>query len=321
MPPVEEENDAAPGVWPRLRNFIAGYMSGVALVLAGHPFDTIKVRLQNEGKSGRFRGPMHCVTDTVGKEGVRGLYKGMGAPLFMTGIVNALLFGTQFTVVQEIARRRIGPESDRMGGQELNRRATTQEVMMAAVLVAPFISLIVTPMEGIKGRLQVQYSSAGNGGKLYNGPLDCFKKVYRNLGLRRGIYRGFSAVCICRMSNYAYFGGYAFFNKEIGEMTGHTDANKKLPPHLSMLAGSLAGFSYWLSCYPFDMVKARMQAAPDVWPPKYASLRGAMKTIYRTEGWRAFFNGFVPCVIRSFPANAASFAGYELTMSALPEKL
>ena len=50
------------------------------LVLAGHPFDTIKVRLQAEGTlSTRFQGPLHCVRETLAHEGVRGLYKGMAA--------------------------------------------------------------------------------------------------------------------------------------------------------------------------------------------------------------------------------------------------
>ena len=48
--------------WPKVRNFLAGYSSGVCLVLAGHPFDTIKVRLQNEGtKVGRFSGLGDCL--------------------------------------------------------------------------------------------------------------------------------------------------------------------------------------------------------------------------------------------------------------------
>ncbi len=33
---------------------------GMALVLVGHPFDTLKVRIQTEGKHGRFNGPIHC---------------------------------------------------------------------------------------------------------------------------------------------------------------------------------------------------------------------------------------------------------------------
>lgn len=42
----------------------------MALVLAGHPFDTVKVRLQTEGKGGRFQGPVHCFAETIKKEGV-----------------------------------------------------------------------------------------------------------------------------------------------------------------------------------------------------------------------------------------------------------
>ena len=69
--PVETPtNSFRETVWPRTRNFIAGYFSGMALVLAGHPFDTVKVRLQTEGKTGRFKGPLDCLMQTVRNEGV-----------------------------------------------------------------------------------------------------------------------------------------------------------------------------------------------------------------------------------------------------------
>jgi hypothetical protein len=42
-------NDVA---WPWARNFLGGYSSGVCLVLVGHPFDTIKVRMQTEKSGG-----------------------------------------------------------------------------------------------------------------------------------------------------------------------------------------------------------------------------------------------------------------------------
>jgi hypothetical protein len=38
----------SPLAWTRVRKFIAGYASGVSLVLAGHPFDTIKVCLPSK---------------------------------------------------------------------------------------------------------------------------------------------------------------------------------------------------------------------------------------------------------------------------------
>ena len=52
-----------------MKHFIAGSASGVALVLAGHGFDTIKVRLQTE-TTGKFRGPNHCLAVTLRQEGV-----------------------------------------------------------------------------------------------------------------------------------------------------------------------------------------------------------------------------------------------------------
>ena len=46
--------------WPWARNFLGGYSSGVCLVLAGHPFDTIKVRMQTQKAGGAsVRGVSH----------------------------------------------------------------------------------------------------------------------------------------------------------------------------------------------------------------------------------------------------------------------
>ena len=87
--------------WPQLRHFVGGYCSGIALVLAGHPFDTVKVRLQTHGGiGGRFGGPIDCVRQTVRHEGLSALYKGVTPPLFATGIINAMLWGSQGAVVR-----------------------------------------------------------------------------------------------------------------------------------------------------------------------------------------------------------------------------
>lgn len=128
--------------WPRIRSFVAGYASGGALVLAGvccfeshmlstlgierdrerarllcnyahsptlnyfffvqHPFDTIKVRLQTEGRNGRFSGPMNCLKETIRKEGVLAMYKGITPPLITIGVVNSVMFGLQGIVVSKI---------------------------------------------------------------------------------------------------------------------------------------------------------------------------------------------------------------------------
>src|SRR5205823_6561110 len=48
--------------------------------IVGHPFDTIKVRLQTTEMS-HFRGPVDCLMQTLRNEGFAGLYKGATPPL------------------------------------------------------------------------------------------------------------------------------------------------------------------------------------------------------------------------------------------------
>lgn len=50
----------------------------------------------------------------------------------------------------------------------------------------------------------------------------------------------------------------------------------------------------------------------------YRNMRDVARSIYRTEGWRGFFTGFTPCVLRAIPANAAAFTAFEIMMRLLP---
>ena len=238
------------------------------------------------------------------------------APLFMTGIINSVLFGVQFNLVHTITSIRGASNSVGMSARELQATSQVSDMCLAAVLSGGFISLLVTPVEGIKARLQVQY--AGN--KVYLGPIDCAKKVYKNLGLVKGIYRGWFPVCLCRMSNYSYFGSYAFITQGLRQQF-NIDAREKLPIHFALVSGGSAGICYWLSWYPIDVIKNRMQGAPDISPPRYNGFVHAVRTIYAKEGWRAFFAGFTPCAMREFPANAATFVGFEMALRILPESL
>lgn len=127
--------------WQKTREFIAGSMSGVGLVVAGHPFDTIKVRLQSEGGYGRFKGPMDCLVTTVKEEKIRGLYKGALAPLLGQGFVNASMFGAYNIILKNILR---------INNQNPNKEVELKYIWMAAACTGSLIFLTVTPMEGIK---------------------------------------------------------------------------------------------------------------------------------------------------------------------------
>lgn len=79
------------------KDLASGTVGGVAQLVVGHPFDTIKVKLQSQpapvpGQPPKFSGAMDAVRQTLAAEGPRGLYKGMGAPLATVAVFNAVLF-------------------------------------------------------------------------------------------------------------------------------------------------------------------------------------------------------------------------------------
>lgn len=76
-----------------LRSFMAGVGSGLTKMAVGHPFDTVKTRLQCS-PPGVFSGPIDCLRKTLAKEKILALYKGGLAPAISWGCSDALLMGS-----------------------------------------------------------------------------------------------------------------------------------------------------------------------------------------------------------------------------------
>lgn len=82
------------------KDLTAGTVGGAAQLIVGHPFDTIKVKLQSQppplpGQPPKFSGALDAVRQTLAAEGPSGLYKGMGAPLATVAAFNAVLFSVR----------------------------------------------------------------------------------------------------------------------------------------------------------------------------------------------------------------------------------
>lgn len=62
-----------------VKNLVSGTFSGIAVCLVGHPFDTLKVRLQTQPVDKPvYKGLLDCFVKTMKWEGIGGLYKGVG---------------------------------------------------------------------------------------------------------------------------------------------------------------------------------------------------------------------------------------------------
>lgn len=84
---------------------------------------------------------------------------------------------------------------------------------------------------------------------------------------------------------------------------------KNLPIYVPMLAGGIGGTSYWMFNYPFDYVKTLMQS-DKFGEFKYKTMLQCFQDQYSQHGYKTFFKGYVICMLRSFPVNAAALITY-----------
>lgn len=75
-----------------VHDLIAGGVAGSASVVVGHPFDTIKVRMQVASPTSASGGGGGGGIQSFG--GVSSLFRGIGAPLSTAAVVNAIIFAS-----------------------------------------------------------------------------------------------------------------------------------------------------------------------------------------------------------------------------------
>ncbi|XP_057448621.1 mitochondrial carnitine/acylcarnitine carrier-like protein [Lotus japonicus] len=291
------------------KDLTAGTFGGAAQLIVGHPFDTIKVKLQSQptpipGQLPRYSGAIDAVKQTLAAEGPRGLYKGMGAPLATVAALNAVLF-TVRGQMEALFRSHPGAS------------LTVHQQVFCGAGAGLAVSFLVCPTELIKCRLQAQSTLAGSGTAAvavkYGGPMDVARHVLRSEGGARGLFKGLVPTMAREVpGNAAMFGAYEA-SKQL--LAGGPDTSG-LGRGSLIVAGGLAGASFWFFVYPTDVVKSVIQV-DDYKYPKFSGSIDAFRRILASEGIKGLYKGFGPAMFRSVPANAACFLAYEMTRSAL----
>ena len=138
--------------------------------------------------------------------------------------------------------------------------------------------------------------------------------IVKNLGLV-GLYKGASA-CLLRDVPFSaiYFPTYNHLKRDFfGE--GPT---KKLGIIQLLTAGAIAGMPAAYLTTPCDVIKTRLQVEARKGDTTYTSLRQCAATVYREEGFKAFFKGGPARILRSSPQFGFTLAGYEVLQKLLP---
>lgn len=293
-------------------NVVAGTISGAVGVIAGHPFDTVKVRLQAQSHRKNaallYRSTLHCFLSTVRAEGLLGLFKGVSSPLVGVTAINTLLFGVYGFFLESLAPAETTP--------------SLNVIFLAGAGSGLVNSFISGPVELAKIQMQNQI-----GHEHFRSPSHCLQRVWSSGGVR-ACYKGLWPTILRETPSYGvYFASFEGFRRwwTTEENEGHLD-NARL-----MLAGGFSGIIAWMSTYPVDVIKTRIQALPigggssPSGAERTPSIMQSLREILRSEGVPGLFRGTTATILRAFPTNAVIFSAYALSMrwldSIKPERL
>ncbi|KAK9799797.1 hypothetical protein WJX73_010363 [Symbiochloris irregularis] len=277
-------------------DYAFGALAGTANITAGYPFDSVKVRLQTS-VPGRFTGPWHCLRHIVATEGVvRGLYRGMSAPVIGGALETAVNYGVYRACLRSL-------QADE---QSLQAR----DIALAAGSAGFILSFILSPFELIKCRMQLGVAAG------YTSTHDCVRRTLQQEGLL-GLTRGLGGTIARETPGNALF--FTVYEKLRQAPQSHwlqqqsPWLQKTLDLGGVVTAGGCAGMVMWATVLPIDVAKTRIQTALPGTKYDVGILR-SLKQLYQEGGVRVLYAGLTPTLIRAFPANAAQWLTWDVLL-------
>lgn len=295
--------------WPEFlasswgREFVAGGFGGAAGIISGYPLDTLRIRQQQNARSGSA---ISILRNVVSAEGPSALYRGMAAPLASVTFQNAMAFQI-YAVLSRALDPSVSPKDP----------PSYKGVALGGLGTGALQSLMLTPVELVKIRLQLQNTSHAEPHQAlqpHKGPISVAKSIMRTEGLR-GMYRGLTITVLRDAPAHGvYFWTYEYMREQL-----HPGCRKARQESLDTMlaAGGLAGVASWMCCYPLDVIKTRLQAQSQSPSPKYNGIVDCFQKSVREEGYSVLTRGLGTAVSRAFVVNGAIFAAYEISLRCL----
>ena len=284
-------------------------------------------------------------------DGFRGLYAGVSAPLLAVVPAFGITFGTFEAAKKHILLDRRRQPQQRNHQQHSNQLTISETAMAGAASGLP-LALVLGPLERIKCQRQLQTSPSSSNAVLVSSSsthLHPWQTVTASTPTRkqpaawRSFFKG-TGITVARdvPGNAVYFASYEFFRRLFGRLEqdhrerswhrsrhndhanaphhSHSFSSSSAQPSIgaTLLAGGLAGVANWMIALPLDVVKTAWQVSPDHGPERPTGPWDVACRLHRQHGYRAFFRGLGPALLRAFPANAACLLGVETARRVLP---
>ncbi|KAJ1942851.1 Mitochondrial succinate-fumarate transporter [Linderina macrospora] len=291
-------------------HLFAGGAAGLAEALCCHPLDTIKVRMQlnNMRRAPPTNGAPALPKSFLGvgqrivqREGILALYKGLGA--VVSGIVPKMAI--RFSSF-ELYKSWLADDTGKVA---------TSGVFLAGLGAGVTEAVaVVTPMDVVKIRLQAQRHSTVDpqSAPKYKNAIHTAYTIIKEEGPMT-LYKGVALTALRQATNQAVnFTFYQEFKRIARQMQGLDE----LPSYQHLILGGVSGAMGPISNAPIDTIKTRIQKSTSIAGESgWARFVTVTRDIAQKEGYKAFYRGLTPRVLRVAPGQAITFMVYEKVKS------
>jgi mitochondrial ornithine carrier protein len=197
-------------------------------------------------------------------------------------------------------------------------------ISLAGAIAGAAASFILTPVELLKCRLQVQSMSIQQSTSTLSvkppGPIKLFQDVLRQHGLK-GLWLGQTGTLIRESGGSAlWFGCFDVVSQYfLNRRKSSVDTSRKLTRSdlgsLELItAGASAGLVYNVSFFPADTVKSALQTEESLVESTSSSKQKGFvqkaSEMYREKGIKGFYRGCGITIVRTVPSSALIFFTY-----------
>ncbi|KAG1456794.1 hypothetical protein G6F56_006753 [Rhizopus delemar] len=264
----------------------AGAMFASSIV---YPLDIIQVQAKNGSGEDHYNSAWDGIKRIVEKEGISGLYAGLGSSLIGTASTNFTYFYC-YSFLRENYNKRYNPGRGTL--------STALELTLGAAAGA-LTTLITTPVSVITTRQQTLPASERQD------VIGTAKTIYEEEGIE-GLWKGIRPSLVLCVNPAITYGSFEKIKQIVLSVL-----NLPMTPWVNFLVGALSKTLATVITYPYIMAKVRLQWKPSKESKeKIVPYKGALDVLARvlkTEGVVGWYNGMSTQITKAVLSQALLF--------------
>lgn len=241
------------------------------------------------------------------------MYRGISAPLVGAALETSSLFLCEQAAQKSLRSSGLYPKDIPL---------PLPALFLTGAVSGAFTSLVLTPIELVKCKMQVPSISSSDGiVRRAPTPLGLIRDVFRHQGIM-GFWHGQLGTLIRETGGCAaWFGSketvtsiFRHLNKSSGAAGSQSREQVRLPPlplWQQAMAGAAAGASYNFLFFPADTIKSRMQTSSVENATSTKTFWKEGTALWKQHGLPGLYRGCGITVLRSAPSSAFIFIIYD----------